>query len=87
MDPGIFGAIFANCYALGMGGVDEILHDDGCSVFSVTSDEGHHPSKLSFVKARFLDVSSDLQPIEKQLTFGHHPYIVCQFGQLHALVY
>ncbi|KAF5981234.1 hypothetical protein FCOIX_4359 [Fusarium coicis] len=75
MDPGIFGAIFANCYALGMGGVDEILHDDGCSVFSVTSDEGHHPSKLSFVKSRFLDVSSDLQPIEKQLTFGHHPYI------------
>jgi hypothetical protein len=77
MEPGIFGAIFANCYALGMGGVDEILHDDGCSVFSVTPDEGHHPSKLSFVKSRFLDVSSDLQPIEKQLTFGHHPYIVC----------
>ncbi|KAG5791453.1 hypothetical protein H9Q69_009494 [Fusarium xylarioides] len=75
MEPGIFGAIFANCYALGMGGVDEILYDDGCSVFSVTSDEGHHPSKLSFVKSRFLDVSSDLQPIEKQLTFGHHPYI------------
>ncbi|KAG7419947.1 hypothetical protein DER46DRAFT_594193 [Fusarium sp. MPI-SDFR-AT-0072] len=75
MEPGIFGAIFANCYALGMGGVDEILHDDGCSVFSVTPDEGHHPSKLSFVKSRFLDVSSDLQPIEKQLTFGHHPYI------------
>ncbi|KAF5979272.1 hypothetical protein FBULB1_5779 [Fusarium bulbicola] len=75
MEPGIFGAIFANCYALGMGGVDEILHDDGCSVFSVTSDEGHHPSTLSFVKSRFLDVSSDLQPIEKQLTFGHHPYI------------
>ncbi|KAF4499951.1 hypothetical protein FAGAP_3859 [Fusarium agapanthi] len=87
MEPGIFGAIFANCYALGMGGVDEILHDDGCSVFSVTSDEGHHPSKLSFLKSRFLDVSSDLQPIEKQLTFGHHPYIVCQYGRLHALVY
>uniref|UniRef100_A0A0D2XDM1 BZIP domain-containing protein n=1 Tax=Fusarium oxysporum (strain Fo5176) TaxID=660025 RepID=A0A0D2XDM1_FUSOF len=31
MEPGIFGAIFANCYALGMGGVDEILHDDGCT--------------------------------------------------------
>ncbi|CVK88958.1 uncharacterized protein FMAN_04603 [Fusarium mangiferae] len=74
-EPGIFGAIFANCYALGMGGVDEILHDDGCSVFSVTPDEGHHPSILSFVKSKFLDVSSDLQPIEKQLTFGHHPYI------------
>lgn len=63
-----------------MGGVDEILHDDGCSVFSVTPDEGHHPSQLSFVTSQFLDVSSDLQPIEKQLTFGHHPYIVCQYG-------
>jgi hypothetical protein len=87
MEPGIFGAIFANCYALGMAGVDEILHDDGCSVFSVTPDEGHHPSKLSLVKSRFRDVSSDLQPTEKQLTFGHHPYIVCLYERLHALAY
>ncbi|KAF4456230.1 hypothetical protein F53441_1593 [Fusarium austroafricanum] len=75
MEPGIFGAIFANCYALGMPGVDEMLHDEGCSVFSVTPDEGHHPSQLSLVKSRFLDLSSDLQPTENQLTFGHHPYI------------
>ncbi|KAF9770196.1 hypothetical protein IL306_012288 [Fusarium sp. DS 682] len=77
MEPGIFGAIFANCYALGMAGVDEILRDEGCSVFSITQDEGHHPSQLCLVKSRFWDVSPDLQPTEKQLTFGHHPYIVC----------
>ncbi|KAF4342786.1 hypothetical protein FBEOM_3265 [Fusarium beomiforme] len=75
MEPGIFGAIFANCYALGMVSVDEILHDEGCSVFSVTQDEGHQPSQLHFVRSRFRDISPDLQPTENQLTFGHHPYI------------
>ncbi|KAF4968131.1 hypothetical protein FSARC_4406 [Fusarium sarcochroum] len=75
MEPGLFGAIFANCYALGMGGVDEILVDEGCSVFSLTQDLGYDPSQLPLVKSRFRALSPDLQPIDKQLTFGHHPYI------------
>ncbi|KAM0559733.1 hypothetical protein ACHAPJ_004257 [Fusarium lateritium] len=75
MEPGLFGAIFANCYALGMGGVDAILVDEGCSIFSITQDEGYHASQLPLVKSRFRALSSDLQPIDKQLTFGHHPYI------------
>ncbi|KAJ4008558.1 hypothetical protein NW752_009676 [Fusarium irregulare] len=75
METGIFGAIFANCYALGMAGVDEILVEEGCSVFSVTQDEGHHLSQLPLVKSRFRALSPDLRPIDKQLTFGHHPYI------------
>ncbi|RBR18335.1 uncharacterized protein FIESC28_06108 [Fusarium coffeatum] len=75
METGIFGAIFANCYALGMAGVDEILGEEGCSVFSVTQDEGHHLSQLPLVKSRFRALSPDLRPIDKQLTFGHHPYV------------
>lgn len=76
METGIFGAIFANCYALGMAGVDEILGEEGCSVFSVTQDEGYHLSQLPLVKSKFRALSPDLRPIDKQLTFGHHPYIV-----------
>ncbi|KAF4994764.1 hypothetical protein FGRMN_5578 [Fusarium graminum] len=77
MEAGIFGAIFANCYALGMPGVDEIIREEGCSVFSVTPDEGYHPSQLPLLKQRFRTLTSDLQPVDKQLTFGHHPYVVC----------
>ena len=76
METGIFGAIFANCYALGMAGVDEILGEEGCSVFSVTQDEGYDLSQLPLVKSRFRALSPDLRPIDKQLTFGHHPYVV-----------
>lgn len=76
METGIFGAIFANCYALGMAGVDEILCDEGCSVFSVTQDEGHHPAQLPLIKSRFRALSPDLRPIDRQLAFGHHPYVV-----------
>lgn len=76
METGIFGAIFANCYALGMAGVDEILGEEGCSVFSITQDEGHDRSQLPLVKSRFRALSPDLRPIDKQLTFGHHPYVV-----------
>ncbi|KAM0341714.1 hypothetical protein ACHAPU_009847 [Fusarium lateritium] len=75
MEAGIFGAIFANCYALGMPGVDEIIREEGCSVFSVTQDKGYQPSQLPLVKQRFQALSSDLQPTDKQLTFGHHPYV------------
>ncbi|CAG7555497.1 unnamed protein product [Fusarium equiseti] len=75
METGIFGAIFANCYALGMAGVDEILGEEGCSVFSITQDEGYHLSQLPLVKPKFRALSPDLRPIDKQLTFGHHPYV------------
>ncbi|KAF5020546.1 hypothetical protein F66182_7410 [Fusarium sp. NRRL 66182] len=75
MEAGIFGAIFANCYALGMNSVDEILYEEGCSVFSVTPDQGHHSSQLPLVRSRFRTLSPDIQPIDAQVTFGHHPYV------------
>ncbi|KAF4976349.1 hypothetical protein FZEAL_6969 [Fusarium zealandicum] len=74
-EASIFGAMFANCYVLGMGGVEEILVEEGCSVFSVTPDEGHAQSQLSLVRPRFGNVKADLRPTDLQLTFGHHPYI------------
>ncbi|KAM5351658.1 hypothetical protein ACJ41O_004381 [Fusarium nematophilum] len=77
IETGLFGAMFANCYALGMGGVEEILVDEGCSIFSVTPNEGHAHSQLSVVRPRFRSVAPDLRPTDLQLTFGHHPYIVC----------
>ncbi|KAM0196681.1 hypothetical protein ACHAPQ_003023 [Fusarium lateritium] len=57
MEAGIFGAIFANCFALGMQGVDEIIREEGCSVFSVTQDEGYNPSQLPLVKSRMSSLS------------------------------
>ncbi|RGP81526.1 hypothetical protein FLONG3_258 [Fusarium longipes] len=75
MEAGIFGAMFTNCYALGMASVDDILCEEGCSVFSVTQDQGHHVSQLSLVKSRFQALSPDLRPTDKQLTIGHHPYV------------
>ncbi|CAG1996857.1 unnamed protein product [Fusarium graminearum] len=75
MDAGIFGAMFANCYALGMASVDDILCEEGCSVFSVTQDEGHHMSQLPVVKSKFRALSPDLRPTDKQLIVGHHPYV------------
>jgi hypothetical protein len=74
--------MFANCYALGMAGVDDILCEEGCSVFSVTQDEGHHLSQLPLVKSKFRALSPDLRPIDKQLTFGHHPYVVCLLSNI-----
>ncbi|OBS18059.1 hypothetical protein FPOA_09787 [Fusarium poae] len=75
METGIFGAMFANCYALGMAGVDDILCEEGCSVFSVTQDEGHHVSQLPVVKSKFRALSPDLRPTDTQLIVGHHPYV------------
>ncbi|KAJ4323452.1 hypothetical protein N0V84_004324 [Fusarium piperis] len=75
IEAGLFGAIYANCFALGMGGIEEILCEEGCSIFSVTADEGHAPSQLPLVRTRFRSVTSDLRPTDLQLTFGHHPYI------------
>lgn len=77
VEAGLFGAIYANCYALGMGGIEEILCEEGCSIFSVTADEGHAPSQLPLVRPRFRSVTPDLRPTDLQLTFGHHPYVVC----------
>ncbi|KAM0434560.1 hypothetical protein ACHAPT_003656 [Fusarium lateritium] len=75
IEAGLFGAIYANCYALGMGGIEEILCEEGCSIFSVTPDEGHAPSQLSLVKPKFRHLTPDLRPTDLQLTFGHHPYV------------
>ncbi|RSL56295.1 hypothetical protein CEP54_008925 [Fusarium duplospermum] len=75
VEAGLFGAIYANCYALGMGGIEEILYEEGCSIFSVTADEGHAPSQLPLVRTRFRNVTPDLRPTDLQLTFGHHPYV------------
>ncbi|RSL84511.1 hypothetical protein CEP51_003850 [Fusarium floridanum] len=75
VEAGLFGAIYANCYALGMGGIEEILYEEGCSIFSVTADEGHEPSQLPLVRTRFRNVTPDLRPTDLQLTFGHHPYV------------
>ncbi|KAJ4170368.1 hypothetical protein NW754_006503 [Fusarium falciforme] len=75
VEAGLFGAIYANCYALGMGGIEEILCEEGCSIFSVTADEGHAPSQLPLVRPRFRNVTPDLRPTDLQLTFGHHPYV------------
>lgn len=77
VEAGLFGAIYANCYALGMGGIEEILCEEGCSIFSVAPDEGHAPSQLQLVRTRFRNVMPDLRPTDLQLTFGHNPYVVC----------
>jgi hypothetical protein len=74
-EAGLFGAIFANCYALGMTDVEPVMVDDGASVFCPGPDTGHDPSQLSIVRSSFAGITSDLQPCDIQLTFGHHPYL------------
>ncbi|CAM1506534.1 Fc.00g061750.m01.CDS01 [Cosmosporella sp. VM-42] len=75
MEAGFFGALFANCYALGMGSVDALLVEDGWSVFSLAPQMGYHPSQLSVVRAKFRTLAPDLRPVDVQLTVAHHPYI------------
>lgn len=75
-ESGLFGAIFANCYALGMTDVEAVMIDDGASIFCPGLDVGHEPSQLDVVRPRFSDLTPDLQPCDIQLTFGHHPYLV-----------
>lgn len=77
LQGGFFGALMANCYAIGMGSVDALLVEDGWSVFSLAPDLGYHPSQLPLVRARFQDMTPDLRPVDMQLTFAHHPYLVC----------
>ncbi|KAL6403632.1 hypothetical protein AUP68_12997 [Ilyonectria robusta] len=75
MSAGLFSALFANCYALGMCDVQPLLTDEGWSVFGLGPELGYHPSQLSVVRAKFRNLAPDLQPCDLQLTFAHHPYI------------
>ncbi|KPM44692.1 hypothetical protein AK830_g1829 [Neonectria ditissima] len=75
MNTGLFSALFANCYALGMSDVEPLLVDEGWSVFGLGPEIGYHPSQLSVVRARFRNLTPDLRPCDLQLTFAHHPYI------------
>ncbi|KAH6898279.1 hypothetical protein B0T10DRAFT_472192 [Thelonectria olida] len=75
MDAGLFNALFANCFALGMADIAPMLVDDGWSIFGLGPDIAYHPSQLSVVRAKFRNLAPALQPTDKQLTFAHHPYI------------
>ncbi|KAF7544191.1 hypothetical protein G7Z17_g10141 [Cylindrodendrum hubeiense] len=75
MNSGLFSALFANCYALGMCDVQPLLVDEGWSVFGLGPEIGYHPSQLSVVRAKFRNLVPDLRPCDLQLTFAHHPYI------------
>lgn len=77
LQAGFFGALMANCYAIGMGSVDALLIEDSWSVFSLAPELGYHPSQLPLVRAWFQDMTPDLRPVDLQLTFAHHPYLVC----------
>lgn len=78
LEVALFGAVFANCYALGMRDVEGLMVEEGVSVFSLDQDTGHPPSQLAALRSRFREITPDLQPCDVQLTFGHHPYIVSQ---------
>lgn len=75
-DTGLFNALFANCYALGMPDVAPILCEDGWSIFTLGPDTAYHPSQLSVVRAKFRNLAPALRPCDRQLTVAHHPYIV-----------
>ncbi|KAK7421960.1 hypothetical protein QQX98_001955 [Neonectria punicea] len=74
-NTGLFSALFANCYALGMGDVEPLLDEEGWSVFGLGPEIAYHPSQLSVVRAKFRNLTPDLRPCDLQLTFAHHPYI------------
>ena len=76
MEVGFYGAVFANCYALGMTDLEGMMTEDGVSPFCLGPDTGYHPSQLPIVRQRFAGVTPDLRPSDTQLTFGHHPYLV-----------
>lgn len=79
-EASFFAAIFANCYALGMADVEPLMDDDGVSIFSLGPDTGYETSQLPFVRSKFSSLTTDLRPIDLQLTVGHHPYIVCPYS-------
>ncbi|KFA76607.1 hypothetical protein S40288_08127 [Stachybotrys chartarum IBT 40288] len=74
-EASFFAAIFANCYALGMADVEPLMDDDGVSIFSLGPDTGYETSQLPFIRSKFSSLTTDLRPIDLQLTVGHHPYI------------
>lgn len=76
-EASLFGAMFANCYALGMNDVEPLMVEEGVSIFSLGPDTGYHPSQLTVVRPKFEGVTPDLRPCDVQLTYGHHPYLVC----------
>ena len=80
LQAGFFGALMANCYAIGMGSVDALLMEDSWSVFSLAPEMGYHPSQLQVARAKFQDMTPDLRPVDMQLTFAHHPYLVWSTG-------
>lgn len=73
---GIFGALFANCYALGMRGVESLVVEEGWSIFTLGPEIGYHPSQLSVVRSKYRHLAADLRPCDKQHTVAHHPYLV-----------
>ncbi|KAI5465922.1 hypothetical protein BGZ63DRAFT_420456 [Mariannaea sp. PMI_226] len=75
MNSGLFSALFANCYALGMTDLGSLLTDDGWSIFGLGPEIAYHPTQLSVVRAKFRNITPALRPCDKQLTFPHHPYI------------
>lgn len=76
MEVGFYGAVFANCYALGMTDLESMMVEDGVSPFSLGPDTGYHPSQLPVIRSKFGGITPDLRPNDVQLTFGHHPYLV-----------
>lgn len=76
MEVGFYGAVFANCYALGMTDLEGMMVEDGVSPFNLGPDTGYHPSQLPVIRGKFGGITPDLRPSDTQLTFGHHPYLV-----------
>jgi hypothetical protein len=76
LEVGFYGAVFANCYALGMSDLEPLMVEEGCSIFSINQDMGYHQSQLDVVRAKFKAITLDLRPSDAQLTIGHHPYLV-----------
>lgn len=75
-EASFYGAVFTNCYALGMRDVESVMVEDGVSIFSLDPDTGYEPSQLVVIRPRFAGVTPDLRPCDAQLTIGHHPYLV-----------
>jgi hypothetical protein len=62
VEVGLFGALFTNCYALGMSDIEHMMVEEGCSPFPLGPETGHHESQLAMVKLRFRCITPDLQP-------------------------
>ena len=75
IEAGFFGALFANCYALGMNDLNAMTQDEGISPFSIDQDTGYHLSQLPVMRAKFSSITPDLAPCDVQITVGHHPYL------------